>query len=151
MTMLTVRTARVLTVLGLALTVALGVWPVMAPDLLADHIQHGYPSYTDAELNAAVSAWQIALATVAGLGVLSWIWTLVTLRKPNRWAAFSATALLAVALIIAVVLISTPDTSGEVGLVPTMGWAWLAPCVVGLVVTVATWQVRRDAVPSPSR
>ena len=44
--------------------------------------------------------------------------------------------------------ITTPDTSGEVGLVPVMGWAWLAPCVVGIVVTGSTWRIRRAASPS---
>ncbi|GAA3976882.1 hypothetical protein FOF52_02995 [Thermobifida alba] len=148
MTMPALRATRVLTVLGLVLTLALGLWPFMTPDLLADHIQHGYPDYTDAEVGAAVNTWQVALATVAGLGVIGWIWTLVTLRQPHRWAPFSATALLAVALIVAVVLITTPDTSGEVGLVPVMGWAWLAPCVVGIVVTGSTWRIRRAASPS---
>lgn len=136
------RSARILTGTGLVLTLALAVWPFLTPGLLADHIRAGYPEYSAAEVGSAVVAWQAVLASVAGLGVLGWLWTFWSLRRPNRWAPFSATALLAVAVVVTLVLLLTPDTSGEVGLAPALGWAWLVPCLAGLAVTITAWRGR---------
>jgi len=145
MTAAALRPARLLTWTGLVLTVAVAALPFVAPVLLADQVRAGYPDYTATQVQEAVLTWQSVLALLAGLGALGWVWTLWSLRRPRRWAPFSATALLAVALVLAVALLSTPDTSGQVGLAPAVGWAWLVPCMAGVAVTIASWRSRTAA------
>lgn len=142
------RIARVAAWTGLVLTVVVTVLPFLdgATQILAEHIRSGYPDYTDAEIGAAVSTWQIVLTVLSGLGILGWAWTIWSVRAARRWTPWSATALLAVAVSLALTLLTVQDTSGEVGLAPALGWIWAAPCLAGVAVAVASWRYRAPRV-----
>ena len=52
---------------GLLLTLVATAAPFVdraTTHLLADHIRHGYPSYTEGEVDAAVTTWLVVLAVV---------------------------------------------------------------------------------------
>lgn len=128
--------------IGLGLTLLVGAYTLIdgaTTHLIADHIRATYPSYGPAEVAAGVQAYVAMLLTVTGLGAMSWVATIWAARTGKRWTRALATAQLAVAITIAVVGLTTVDTSGKVGLAPAMGWLLLVPCLPGLAAVVKLW------------
>ena len=130
---------------GLALTVLAALAPYLGTftEVLADHVQSGYPDYSEAKVDEAVQAYQMLLATVGVLGVVGWLWTLWTVRAGKRWAPVSATVLFLCALGVAVAGLTVEDANGEVGVPPLLGWITALPCVAGLAVVVLLWRQRQ--------
>ncbi|MFJ1826897.1 hypothetical protein ACIOG9_19760, partial [Streptomyces sp. NPDC088178] len=63
---------------GLGLTVVATTVPYVdraTTRLLADHIRAGYPTYTQARVDSAVSTYLILLSVIGALGVIAWLWT----------------------------------------------------------------------------
>ena len=144
------RSTRVLVVMwvGLALTVAAGVYPFVdrtTTHLLADRIQAGYPTYSPARIDSAVSTYLVILAVVGALGVLAWLATTWAVRVGTRWARPAATVLLVLGATVGLTGLLTKDTSGATGLPPTLGWLGLAPCLAGVVVVVLLWTEARPS------
>jgi hypothetical protein len=120
---------------GLLLTVAATVAPYVdraTGHVLADHIRDGYPTYGPERVDEAVTTWITVLTVVGALGVVGWlsaIWAVVTRR---RWDRALALGLLLIGTAVALTCLLTKDSSGDVGLVPALGWIGLAPSVPGV-------------------
>jgi len=128
---------------GLALTVVAAVLPFAARDVLEEHIRDGYPSYSAAELDSAVTGWLSILAILGALGVVGWLVSIRAVRRQRR-ARLTATTLLAVGLALSLTAALAEDTSGEVGLAPLLGAFLLLPCVAGAIAVVLLWMDERS-------
>jgi hypothetical protein len=128
---------------GLALTVvALGVPYVdhATGNVLADHIRAGYPTYTEARIDRAVTTYLIYLTVVGGLGILGWLWTVRSVKAGKRWARAGATALFVLGTGVALTDLLIKDTSGDTGLPPLLGWIGMLPSLAGLVAVWLLWR-----------
>ncbi|WP_031080465.1 hypothetical protein [Streptomyces sp. NRRL WC-3549] len=128
---------------GLGLTVAATIAPYLdraTTHLLADHIRAGYPTYTDARVDSAVTTYLVLLTVVGALGVLAWLGTIWAVRTGKRWARPAATALFVLGTGVALTALLTKDTSGETGLPPALGWAGTAPCLAALLAVMLLWR-----------
>jgi len=134
--------------LGLAVTVVAAGYPWLdrATDhRLADHIQAGYPAYTQAQVDSAVTAYLALLTAVGALGVLAWLGTAWAVTAGKRWARAAATAMLVVGLSAGLTGLLIRDTSGDTGLPPALGWAGMAPSLAGVLVIALLWSRPRRA------
>ncbi|TCP42089.1 hypothetical protein EV191_12455 [Tamaricihabitans halophyticus] len=125
---------------GLALTVLATIVPYVDRAVLVNHIRAGYPSYTQAELDSAVSTYLVLLSIIGALGVIAWLWTVWAVRTDKRWARPAATVMFVLGTSIGLIALLTKDTSGATGLPPTLGWIGLAPCLVGAVAVMLVWK-----------
>jgi hypothetical protein len=128
---------------GLALTVLATVAAYAdrgTTHLLADHIRAGYPAYSRARVDSAVTAYLVVLSVVGVLGVLAWLTTAWAVRAGKRWARPAATVMLVIGTGVGLAGLLTKDTSGETGLPPVMGWAGMTPCLAGVVAVVLLWR-----------
>jgi hypothetical protein len=128
---------------GLALTVAATVIPYIdraTANVLADHIRAGYPTYTQARVESAVTAWLVILTVVGALGIVCWIGTAWAVTAGKRWARGVATAVFVLAAGIALTGLLIKDTSGEPGLPPLLGWLGVLPSLAGLVAVAELWR-----------
>ena len=126
-------------VVGLALTIVATIVPFVT-SALRDHIRAGYPAYSDARVDSAVSAWLIILTVIGVLGVVGWIWSIWIVAKGKQWARWAATALFALGASVAVSGVLITDKSGDIGLAPMLGWLGLLPSLAGLVAVVLLWR-----------
>lgn len=137
--------------IGLVLTSTVAVLPALggAPfDALVAHVQAGYPAYSLQDAENAAGLYVAILASVGAVGALAWLGTLWAVLARQGWARWLALGLLAASLLLALVGLTTLDTSGDVGLAPVIGWLQLVPCLAGAAVVFALW--RRSAA-SPTR
>jgi len=128
---------------GLGLTIVATIVPFVdraTANVLADHIRAGYPTYTQARIDSAVTLYLIYLAVVGALGAAGWLWTIWAVKAGKRWAPGVATALFVVGTGIAVDDLLIKDTSGDTGLPPLLGWVGIGPCLVGLVAVTLLWR-----------
>lgn len=128
---------------GLVLTVIATGYPFVdraTTHVLADHIRAGYPSYAQSEIDRAVTAYLVILSIVGGLGILSWIGTMWATHAGKRWARWAAAGVFVVALCVALAGVTVKDTSGDVGLAPSLGWLQFLPCVLGLATVALLWK-----------
>jgi len=128
---------------GIALTVA--AVAVVAVDharggLLAEHIRAGYPSYSQARIDAAATLWLVYLSVVGALGIVTWAATAWAVRTGRRWAPLLAAAAFVVGTGIAVFNVVITDTSGDTGLPPLLGAVGLLPSLAGLVTLALLWR-----------
>ncbi|MFJ7199927.1 MULTISPECIES: hypothetical protein [unclassified Streptomyces] len=133
---------------GLGLTVIATIAPYVdraTTHLLADHIRSGYPAYTDAHVQSAVTTYLALLSAVGALGVLAWLWAAWAVRAGRRWARPAATAMLVPGAVLGLTGLLTKDTSGETGLPSALGWAGMAPCLAGLLAVALLWSRPRVA------
>ncbi|WP_206024287.1 hypothetical protein [Rhodococcus sp. 14C212] len=130
---------------GLAFTVLAALYPFVdraTTHVLADHIRHGYPSYSAGEVDAAVTAYLVILSVVGGLGLISWLVTIRAVRADRGWIRWAAPVVFVAAAGITLAGLTVTDTSGEVGLAPLLGWLLVLPCLAGVVAVVGLWQRR---------
>jgi predicted permease len=127
---------------GVVLTVVAAIAPFASGDLLADHIRDGYPTYTQGQVDTAVTTWLVVLSVVGALGLVSWITTIWAVRAGKRWARWMATALFAIGTTVALTALLTKDTSGDTGLAPVLGWIGMLPCLAGVAVVALLWRGR---------
>ncbi len=128
---------------GLSLTV--GATAVLYIDhatgnLLARHIRAGYPTYSPARINTAVTTYLIWLSAVGVLGIAAWLWTVRTIKARKPWARSTASATFAIGTGIALFDLLVKDTSGQTGLPPLLGWVGLLPCGAGLLAIALLWR-----------
>lgn len=127
---------------GLLLTVAATVAPYVdrtTGHVLADHIRHGYPSYTQDRVDAAVDAWLVILTVVGVLGIVCWVGTIWAVKTHKAWARPMATVMLIAGAGSALVALLTKDSSGQVGLAPLLGWIGMLPSLAGLAAVGMLW------------
>ena len=73
---------------GVALTVVAIIVPYIdhaAANVLADHIRAGYPAYTQARIDTAVTTYLVYLSIIGALGVICWLWTIRAVNAGKRW------------------------------------------------------------------
>jgi len=109
-------------------------------NVLASHIRVGYPRYTQARIDSAVTTYLLYLSAVGALGILCWLWTIRAVKAGKRWARGAATAMFALGTAIALTDLLIKDTSGETGLPPLLGWAGMLPCLAGLLAVALLWR-----------
>ncbi|HEY6934535.1 MAG TPA: hypothetical protein VI452_14140 [Marmoricola sp.] len=128
---------------GLVLTLLATAAPYVdraSGNLLADHIRAGYPTYTSARVDTAVTLWLAILTVVGALGVVGWLGTIWATRAGKAWARWAATALFVLGTLLALTALLAKDTSGETGLAPLLGWIGLLPSVAGAWVVALCWR-----------
>jgi len=112
-------------------------------NVLADHIRAGYPTYSQARIDSAVTTYLVYLSAVGALGIICWLATIWAVKAGKRWAPGAATALFVLGTGIAVFDLLVKDTSGDTGLPPLLGWAGMLPSLAGLLAVTLLWS-RRD-------
>jgi hypothetical protein len=127
---------------GLGLTVAAVI--VLYVDhatgnVLADHVRAGYPAYTQARIDAAVTIYLVYLSIVGALGIICWLAAIRAVKAGKRWARGAATAMFTLGTAIAMIDLLIRDTSGDTGLPPLLGWAGMLPSLAGLVAVALLW------------
>ena len=128
---------------GLGLTVVAMIVPYVdhaTANMLAGHIRAGYPAYTQARIDSAVTIYLVYLSVVGALGVIGWLGTIRAVKAGKRWARGAATAMFALGTGIALIDLLIKDTSGETGLPPLLGWAGMLPCLAGLLAVTLLWR-----------
>ncbi len=118
-------------------------------NVLAGHIRDGYPAYTQARINAAVTTYLIYLSVAGALGVICWLAAIWAVKAGKRWARAAATTLFALGTGIALIDLLVKDTSGDTGLPPLLGWAGMLPCLAGLLAVTLLWRRSRPVAPVP--
>jgi hypothetical protein len=114
-------------------------------NVLAGHIRAGYPTYPQADIDAAARFYLVYLSVLGVLAVGCWLLTIWAVRAGKRWARWVASAIFLMATSVALTDLLIKDTSGDTGLAPLHGWLGLLPCAVGLVAVVLLWR-RSDSV-----
>jgi hypothetical protein len=127
---------------GLVLTVLAAIVPYLgvASDALADHIRAGYPTYSPARIDTAVTTYRTYLSIVGVLGVGGWLWTVRVLQASKPWARGAATMMFLLGTGIALTDLLVKDTSGETGLPAALGWVGILPCLPGLLAITLLWR-----------
>ena len=128
---------------GLSLTVVATAAPYVdhaTGEVLADHVRHGYPTYSAGRVDEAVTAWLAILTVVGALGLVCWVVMIRAARAGSAWVRPAATVSFALGSTLALTALLTKDTSGEVGLAPLLGWLGVLPCLAGLVAVVLLWR-----------
>ena len=100
----------------------------------------GYPAYSQARIDSAVTTYLVYLSVVAALGLICWLAAIWAVKAGKRWARGAATALFALGTGIAVIDLLVKDTSGDTGLPPLLGWAGMLPCLAGLLAVTLLWR-----------
>ena len=109
-------------------------------NVLASHIRAGYPTYTQARIDTAVTTYLVYLSVVGALGIICWLAAIRAVKAGKRWARGAATAMFALGTGIAVIDLLIKDTSGDTGLPPLLGWAGMLPCLAGLLAVTLLWR-----------
>jgi hypothetical protein len=128
---------------GLAFTVVAAIVPHVdhvTANLLADHIRAGYPTYTHARIDTAVTTYLVYLSVVGALGAVGWLGMIRAVKTDKRWVREGATAMFALATSLALFDLLVKDTSGDTGLPPLLGWVGMLPCLPGLLVVAFLWR-----------
>jgi hypothetical protein len=108
--------------------------------VLADSIRESYPTYTDAHVGSAATTWLVVLSVIGVLGLAGWLFAIWAVTAAKTWAPWVATALFVVGTTMALTLLFVRDTSGDVGLAPSLGAIGAAPCLAGLAAVLALWR-----------
>jgi hypothetical protein len=128
---------------GLTLTVLATAAPFVdqaTSHSLADHIRAGYPGFTQARVDTAVTTYEVILSVIGVLGVAGWALVIRAVSTGRRGTALLATAFFGLGLGIALTDLLIKDTSGATGLSPLLGWVGLLPCAPGLLAVTLLWR-----------
>ena len=112
---------------------------------MADHIRAGYPAYTQAKIDSAVSTYLVYLSVLGALSIICWLWTIWAVRACKRWVRAAATAMFVLGTGIAAFDLLIKDTSGDTGLPSMLGWVGMLPCLAGLLAVTLLWTTPRRA------
>jgi hypothetical protein len=128
---------------GMTTTVVATIAPYLdqaTSHTLAHHIRAGYPSYTQARIDTAVTTYEVILTIIGVLGVAGWALVIHAVTTSKRSAAPLATTAFLLGLGIALTDLLLKDTSGLTGLSALLGWAGIVPCLPGLVAVMLLWR-----------
>jgi hypothetical protein len=128
---------------GLTATVVATIAPYLdqaTSHTLAHHIRSGYPSYTQARIDTAVTTYEVILTIIGVLGVAGWAVVIHAVTTGRQSAGPLATVAFLLGLGIALTDLLIKDTSGLTGLSPLLGWAGIVPCLPGLVAVTLLWR-----------
>ncbi|GAA1031774.1 MULTISPECIES: hypothetical protein [Amycolatopsis] len=130
---------------GLALTVLATIAAYVdrgTTRLLADHVQTGYPAYSPAQVDSAVTTYLVVLSAIGALGVVGWLTAAWAVKAGKKWARPAASVLLVLGISAGLAGLLTKDTSGATGLPPELGWAGTIPCLAGVLAVALLWTRR---------
>lgn len=130
---------------GLALTVIATIAPLVdraTGNVLAGHIQSGYPGYTQEQIDTAVLTYLVSLSIIGVLGIMCWFFAIQAVRKRRRWARSAATLVLVVGASVGLFGLLVRDTSGDTGLPASLGWLGMLPSLAGVVAVSLLWRAR---------
>ncbi len=133
---------------GLGLTVAALIVAYVdhaTVNMLAAHLRVGYPTYSRARIDSAVTTYLVYLSVLGALGTICWLAAILAVKAGQRWARGAATVMFVLGTGIALTDLLIKDTSGDTGLPPLLGWAGMLPCLAGLVAVTLLWKTRRSA------
>ena len=136
------RSAIVAMYAGVALTLVAMIVPYVdhaTANVLADHIRAGYPTYTQARIDTAVTTYLVYVSIIGALGVTGWLWTIRAINAGQRWAREAATTMFVLGTGIALFDLLVKDTSGDTGLPPLLGWIGMLPCLAGCLAVTLLW------------
>ena len=136
------RSASVAMYAGVALTVVAMIVPYIdraTANVLADHIRAGYPTYSQAHIDTAVTTYLVYLSVIGVLGVVCWLRTIRAVNTRKRWARGAATAMFVLGTGIALFDLLVKDTSGGTGLPPLLAWIGMLPCLAGFLAVSLLW------------
>lgn len=105
-------------------------------NVLAAHIQDGYPEYSRSRVQDAATTYLVYLSAVGLIGVVGWVVTLRLVVRQRRSAPWVAAGLFVLGTGIALFDLMVRDTSGDTGLAPLLGWVGLLPSLAGLALVV---------------
>jgi hypothetical protein len=128
---------------GAAMTVIATIVPYLDQvwsHRLAHHIRAGYPGYTQARIDTAVTTYEVILTVIGALGLASWAVAIYAVSVDRRWATAFVTVAFILGVGIALTNLLLKDTSGEVGLSPLLGWVGVLPCLPGLIAVTLQWR-----------
>jgi hypothetical protein len=125
-------------------------------NVLAGHVRAGYPTYTQARIDRAVTTYLVYLTAVGAIGIICWLAAIWAVNTGKRWARGAAAVLFVLGTGIALADLLVKDTSGDTGLPPLLGWAGMLPCLAGLLAVVLLWRrpravMSRRSVADPRR
>lgn len=135
--------ARVVLYVGAILTIAATALVHIdhaTANVLATHIQAGYPSYDRSSIDTAAMTYIGYLTALGAAGVIGWATAIWATGRQKRWARWAALGFFVAAVSIALVNLLIRDTSGDTGLPPLLGWVGILPCVAGLAATALLWR-----------
>lgn len=135
--------ARVALYIGAILTIATTALVHIdhaTANVLASHIQAGYPSYDRGSIATAAITYIGYLTALGAVGLIGWATTIWAAGRQKRWARWSALAFFIAAVSTALFNLLIRDTSGATGLPPLLGWAGILPCIAGLAATALMWR-----------
>jgi len=127
---------------GLGLTIAAMIILYVdhaTANVLVGHVRAGYPTYSQARIDSAVTTYLVYLSVVGALGIICWLAAIWAVKAAKRWARGAATTLFVLGTGIAVFDLLVKDTSGDTGLPPLLGWAGMLPCLAGLLAVTLLW------------
>ncbi len=133
---------------GLALTVATLVVLYVdqaTTNVLAAHIQAGYPDYSAARVDEAVTLWLAYLTVLGVLGIGTWLALARATQRGKPWARWAAPAVFLAGGGVALFNLVVRDTSGDTGLPALLGTTGLLPAVAGAVAVALLWRRPRAA------
>jgi len=128
---------------GLVLTVAATIAPYVdraTTGLLASHIHAGWPAYSQARIDSAVTTWLVILSVMGALGVAGWVGTIWATRSGKSWARWTATSLFALGVSVAMTLALVTEPTGQQGLPALLAWIGVLPSIAGAVAVVRLWR-----------
>jgi hypothetical protein len=128
---------------GLTTTVVATITPFLdqaTSHSLEDHIRAGYPNFSQARVDTAVTTYEVILTVIGVLGVAGWAIVIRAVTTGKWWTAPLATATFLLGLGIALTGLLVKDTSGETGLSPLLAWVGLLPCLPGLIAVTLLWR-----------
>ncbi len=111
-------------------------------NVLAAHIEVGYPSYSRARIDSAAMIYLVYLTIVGVLGIMSWFWVIWGAGKGKRWTRWVAMGMFVLGTTVALFNLLVRDTSGDTGLPPLLGWAGMLPCLAGGPAVILLWRAR---------
>ena len=146
------RTARRVMYVGLALTAALMLAPLVdlaTADSIASHVRSAYPTWPDRLVTLDRNAIVIWLGSVGLLGVVAWLLAIRSARRGRRSARWVGTVMFALGLIMALVDVSVGGGAYQQVIPLAYGLLGLLPPAVGLAAVVLLWmpRSRRLAIP----
>lgn len=107
---------------------------------LASHLRSGYPTYTQARVDAAATTYLVYLSVIGVLGVAGWLSSIYAVVTCKRWARAAATTLFVLGTSVALTDLLIRDTSGDTGLPALLGWVGVLPCLPGLLAVSVLWR-----------
>jgi len=131
---------------GLALTVATLVVLYVdqaTTDTLGAHIRAGYPDYSAARIDEAVTLWLVYLSALGALGIVTWLTLARATRRGRPWARWAAPVAFLAGGSVALFNLLVRDTSGDTGLPALLGVTGLLPAVAGAVAVALLWRHTR--------